>query len=69
MYVNYIHVYKYVYSSSTPFDLHLFLFSGLVRAKGLGHFYYTSQLSKDFQRSKESHFWSNIPVIIVPNLR
>jgi len=26
------------------------------------------KLSKDFQRSKESHFWCRIPVILVPIL-
>jgi len=36
-------------------------------SEGFWTFYYTSKLSKYFQRSKENPFWSKIPVIIAPN--
>jgi len=46
------------------FYLHPFLSGDSGRPKG---FTTHPKLSKDFQRSNESHFWRKIPVIIVPN--
>ena len=45
-----------------------FLFGGLVRPREFGIFTTHPKLSQYFKRSKESHFWSKIPVIIAPNL-
>jgi len=50
-----------------PFKCTPFCFGGLDRLRGLGHLTTHPKISKYFKRSKESHFWRKIPVIIAPN--